>query len=307
MKNLLLIALSALILIGCSSEPEEEVIVLEKYEDKLGYVLGARKVKDIMSYYGTSATRLDKEKMLEGFKAGLETEDLKPCMETIDNLFGENGMDFNEMYLDEGSRCIGLVAAATFYSEMKSLEQTAKFNNEKLVMGFEHALYDKDTIVSRSDQAVMFNDFLQGISLVLREKVEQEEKTLWDDVKKIEGIEEIESGIWIETVKEGTGGSPSTTDDVQADYILVSLMGDTLQSSFDRLQAPEEIPAPAFNLTQVYEGWRLSFPHLKKGGKYRLYLPYSVVNDQRLPQQSYYFYVEFLDYGPANTLAKPQY
>lgn len=307
MRKLLFVLIAGLVLIGCSSKPEEEQVILEKYEDKLGYVLGARKVKDIMSFYGTNAARLDKEKLLEGFQEGFEIDDLSDCDKSIDNLFGENGMDFNEKYLAEGSRCIGVFASSTFISEMESLDQTSKFTKEKVILGFEHALYDKDTIVSRSDQAVMFNDFLQGISLVLRDKVQEEEKVLWDDVKKIDGIKEIEGGVWIETIKEGSGGSPTNTEDVQADYILTSLMGDTLQSSFDRLNAPEDVPAPAFNLTQVYEGWRLSFPHLKKGGKYRLYLPFTAVNDQRLPQQSYVFYVEFLDYGPANTLAKQQY
>ena len=123
-------------------------------------------------------------------------------------------------------------------------------------------------------------------------------------MKSKDNVKEVEAGVWIETVKAGKGGSPGANDDVQADYILTSLTGDTIQNSFDRLKSGQDIPAPAFNLNMVYEGWRVAFPHLKKGGQYRIYLPYSAVLDQRLPEQSYIFYVDFIDFGAANTLVK---
>jgi FKBP-type peptidyl-prolyl cis-trans isomerase len=57
-------------------------------------------------------------------------------------------------------------------------------------------------------------------------------------------------------------------------------------------------------LNGVIQGWKQSFPSLKKGGKYRLYVPAELAyGDQK---GALCFYIEFINFGKAGTLVKPQ-
>ena len=87
-------------------------------------------------------------------------------------------------------------------------------------------------------------------------------------------------------------------DDVEAHYILTNAVGDTMESSFDRGQ-PLKI-----SLQSVIPGWTMSFPQLKKGGKYRLFIP----SELAYKQGALCFYIELVNYGKAGTIvpAQPQ-
>ena len=293
-------------LVACGeSEETTKKLAFDKYEHELSFVLGAGEAKRILETPGFNGSQLNKEFLLKGFKGNFSEIEPLGCDVSLSNLYGPAGTDFNTDFVDAGSECIGKITAYGRYRELIQVDKISQIDTIYLFKGFETALKGEDTIhLSEEDQNSVLREFYEGINTKMQQEIAAKEEIIWADVKAKDNVKEVEAGVWIETVKAGKGGSPGANDDVQADYILTSLTGDTIQNSFDRLKSGQDIPAPAFNLNMVYEGWRVAFPHLKKGGQYRIYLPYSAVLDQRLPEQSYIFYVEFIDFGAANTLVK---
>lgn len=293
-------------LVACGeSEEKTEKLAFDKYEHELSFALGAAEGKRILETPGFNGTQLNKGLLVKGFKANFSAAEPTGCDESLNSLYGPAGTDFNTDFVDAGSECIGKITAYGFFREFSQVDKISQIDTSYLFAGFEDALNGTDTVqLAEEDQNAVMREFFEGINSKIQQDIAAKEEGIWADVKAKDNVKEVEAGVWIETVKAGKGGSPKEGDDVQADYILTSLTGDTIQNSFDRLKAGQDIPAPAFNLNMVYEGWRVAFPHLKKGGKYRIYLPYSAVLDQRLPEQSYIFYVDFIDFGAANTLVK---
>ena len=293
-------------LVACGeSEEKTEKLAFDKYEQELSFALGAAEGKRILETPGFNGTQLSKSFLVKGFRANFSEVEPTGCDVSLNNLYGPAGTDFNTDFVDEGSECVGKITAYGFFREISQVDKISQIDTMYLFKGFETALNSEDTVqLSEDDQNSVLREFFEGINAKVQQEIAAKEESIWTEVKAMDNVKEVEAGVWIETVKAGKGGSPKEGDDVQADYILTSLTGDTIQNSFDRLKSGQDIPAPAFNLNMVYEGWRVAFPHLKKGGQYRIYLPYSAVLDQRLPEQSYIFYVEFIDFGAANTLVK---
>lgn len=75
------------------------------------------------------------------------------------------------------------------------------------------------------------------------------------------------SGLVMQTLKEGTGASPTATDRVKVHYHGTLLDGTVFDSSVKRGQPAE------FSLTQVIACWTEAFQFIKPGGKAKLYCP----------------------------------
>lgn len=301
MRKLIFILPLALLFACGEDEPEVEVVNLDTFEDRLSYALGAMNAKAFMESPDPNLDRLDKELVIKGFLANFSGDDISDCEKTLTGLYGLYGTDFDTTYLKEGSECRGRELSYYFYESMKDFNKLGVIKKDKLAKGFEHGLYEKDTLIDAQAQETLVMEFFAGI-------MDEVSQKMFAKARKKSNVREIEGGILIETIQEGKGGSPLETDDVRADYILTNAMGDTIQNSLAFREDPNAVAeAPAFNLQEVFLGWTKSFPHLKKGGKYRIYLPWEMVNDQRLQNQSVCFYIEFHDFGKAYTLAqKPQ-
>lgn len=300
MKKFFLPLITLVIVSACESDaPEVEIVNLETFEDRLSYALGAMNGNALMEE--PNANQLDKEALVQGFSDNYSDQSVEDCDGVMLKLYGRYGMDFDTTYRKEGSICKGRQLGHFFYKGMSEFDKLGKIRKDKLVKGFEHALDKADTLMSFQEQQTIIAEFYKAI---LKESADN----MFAKARKIPNIKEIEGGILIETIEEGKGGSPTEQDDVKADYILMASTGDTIQNSLLFRQDPTDLSqAPAFNLQQVFIGWTKSFPNLKKGGKYRLYLPWEMVNDPRLQDQSVCFYVHFIDYGPAYSIAeKPQ-
>ncbi|TNE72024.1 MAG: hypothetical protein EP333_08380 [Bacteroidetes bacterium] len=300
MKKFFLPLITLVIVSACGSDaPEVEIVNLETFEDRLSYALGAMNGNALMEE--PNANQLDKEALVQGFSDNYSDQSVEDCDGVMLKLYGPYGMDFDTTYRKEGSICKGRQLGHFFYKGMSEFDKLGKIRKDKLVKGFEHALDKADTLMTFQEQQTIIAEFYKAI---LKESADN----MFAKARKIPNIKEIEGGILIETIEEGKGGSPTEQDDVKADYILMASTGDTIQNSLLFRQDPTDLSqAPAFNLQQVFMGWTKSFPNLKKGGKYRLYLPWEMVNDPRLQDQSVCFYVHFIDYGPAYSIAeKPQ-
>lgn len=81
------------------------------------------------------------------------------------------------------------------------------------------------------------------------------------------GIKTTASGLQYQVVKEGKGGNPSATSRVKVHYHGTTLDGKVFDSSVDRGEPLE------FGLDEVIVGWKEGLQLMKKGAKYRFFIP----------------------------------
>lgn len=116
--------------------------------------------------------------------------------------------------------------------------------------------------------------------------------------KNKEGITVTASGLQYEVLKEGTGISPDANDEVTVHYHGTLPTGEVFDSSVDRGE-----PA-TFPLNGVIPGWTEGVQLMKKGAKYRFYIPSDLAYGPRGagqmigPNQALVFDVELLEVNP---------
>jgi FKBP-type peptidyl-prolyl cis-trans isomerase FklB len=287
-------------LTGCGETEEvvEEPLVLETSEDRLGYVLGSLNAQSILNS-GIPMDQVDKDAIIEGFIENLNEKDCSECQDILMKFLGPYGTDLDTNFRYEGSKCFGRQSAFGFYKDIKRMGGMDKLNLEMVKAGFKHGVNKTDTLIEEKERRQMVGDFIMGLNMAAGNK-------MMDGAKKLSGAQSFDNGVVIVTLEEGKGGSPGVNDDVQVEYILTNAYGDTIESSFMRKEMDPAAEPVAFNLNGVIPGWGFSFPKLKKGGKYRLFIPWDLAYGEQGGKESLCFYVELLNYGPAGTLAKPQ-
>lgn len=311
MKNLLLIGLIPAMLFGFSScgddTPTEEVV--EKIEfkntkEKLSYALGVENASGLFRE-DAKFKDLDKKLLVEGFESNLASTPADDCQATIQKFLGPQGQDFDTTYLKEGSSCIGRMSGYFFYMQMDQMGQLADLDLEMVKKGFKHGAYEQDTVnLSEADRTQAIKDFSDKIQQKMVAEITAQDDIFWADVMSKPNLEQVgETGVYLQTIKKGSGGKPVAGNDFEAHYILTNAKGDTLESSF-KGGAPLKM-----NLGGVIPGWQIGFPAMNKGGKYRLFIPWEQAyknGNPQAPQGALCFYVELLDFGPAGSIATPR-
>ena len=93
--------------------------------------------------------------------------------------------------------------------------------------------------------------------------------------KTKEGVIEIENGIQYKVITEGSGSSPSLSDQITIHYHGTTIEGNVFDSSVERGK-----PA-TFPLGQLIPGWQKVLPLMKEGSKWEIYLPYQEAYGER--------------------------
>ena len=112
-----------------------------------------------------------------------------------------------------------------------------------------------------------------------------------------EGVITTPSGLQYEVITEGTGASPSATDQVTVHYHGTLIDGTVFDSSVERGE-----PA-TFPLNGVIPGWTEGLQLMKEGGKTRFYIPSDLAYGDRAaseligPGSTLIFDVELLKVG----------
>lgn len=306
MKNLLLIGLIPVLLFGftsCGDDESEmvaEVIDFKNNKEKLSYAFGVESAVGLFKDGKFDA--LDKTQLIEGFDSNLSATPPTDCEATMQKFLGPQGQDFDTTYLKEGSKCIGRFMAFEFYSQMTQLNELNEIDLAMVKKGFFQGVYEQDTVnLSVVDRTQIITEFGKKLENKFYAEIDAKDKIFWADVMTKPGVEQIgQTGIYLETIKKGSGGKPDATMDFEANYILTNALGDTLESSYVA-GAPLKM-----NLSGVIAGWREGFPAMNKGGKYRLYVPYEKAykgGNPQAPQGALCFFVELINFGPAGTLA----
>jgi FKBP-type peptidyl-prolyl cis-trans isomerase FkpA len=312
MRSLIMVAFAGIILAGCGEDAKKEgTIELKTQKDKLSYSVGADHAKQLLQDPGFG--NYDKDQIMEGFKVGIRDEKSfdVACQQTIQTMMGPGGQQFNPAYKSEGSLCIGKAMGSFFLNGWKQGNFISRFDLAMVETGFQSALDNADTLVDKTERDKMVTSLIGELNEKVFAEATKNEAVFFSKVSKIRGIKNIGNGLYLETIAEGKGGSPQVGDDVEANYALLSPKGDTLESSLQGVKMGQ--PLPAFSLNGVIQGWSIGFPQMKKGGKYRLYVPQGLAYGGNPPQGSpidrfspLVFYIELANYGKPGTLVKQQ-
>jgi FKBP-type peptidyl-prolyl cis-trans isomerase FklB len=115
--------------------------------------------------------------------------------------------------------------------------------------------------------------------------------------RKGKGVEETESGLLYEVIKDGNGTSPSAEDEVEVHYHGTLITGDVFDSSIERGE-----PAK-FRVDRVIAGWTEALQLMKVGAKWKLFIPADLAygkqgNNSIGPNEVLTFEVELLGITP---------
>jgi len=305
MKDIFTILAVALLFTSCGGEEAaaEKPVELKTFKDRISYAMGADHAGQLVKSGDPNYEQYNKDQIIKGFAIGLEDEnafEIGGCQATLEKLVGQSRQEFNSEYNMEGSLCIGKILGNVFVSGWKKNNAYDQFDPKMVKLGFENALHGTDTLIPQGERAKMVQDFITDINNKVMADVMKNEKPFFERVKAMKGIQALPEGLYLETIKDGKGGKPGTSDDIMADYALTNIKGDSIESSFDK-QAGQT--TPVFSLIEgdprgVIRGWRLAFPFMKKGGQYRLYVP----SELAYGKEPLVFYIELVEFGKAGSL-----
>jgi FKBP-type peptidyl-prolyl cis-trans isomerase len=318
MKNLLFATLFFGLLSCGNSGKNESPVVLESYKDSLSYVLGAINAQSIVGSNDSKIMKLDMELIAKGFEENLNEKMPSECDATLKKLFGPYFQDFDSSYAAPGAECLGRLTAFSFYREMKEVEALKKIDLKLTVQGFRNGLLKKDTVIPESVKKQLFSGFIKEVEKVMYRKNQEQGDIMLANAAKLKGVQIFENGIILQQLKPGSGASPSATDDVKIEYILFNAKGDTLQSSYEMKKMTGSKDPVSLSLQAVIPAWTYALPKMKKGGTYKLFVPWKqaygeqgMYNPQTQtmdikPYESLCFIIELVDFAKSGTFVKPQ-
>jgi FKBP-type peptidyl-prolyl cis-trans isomerase len=291
-------------LLQFGASAQNETVVFRSFYDSLSYALGVE--NGVHLFEGSrNMESLDKFALVRGFQSNLFGEPVDTaCVGILENFLGRTGSKFNTEFLKEGSTCIGSFMGMELYNQMKELQYLEDLNMSLVLKGFKQGVFKEYTKQISSEQKdELIARFVEIAQSDFDARIGEADARFWNEVLKNPNLQQVgETGIYFETIEQGTGGKPNPTSDVQVHYILTNTKGDTLESSYVGGSSLK------INLTHVIAGWSEGFLALEKGGKYRLFVPWEKAykgGHPDSPQGALCFFVEFIDFGDAGTLARP--
>jgi FKBP-type peptidyl-prolyl cis-trans isomerase len=300
MKQFILFLLVMVFAVSCGDDHKGTVekIKFKSEKEKLSYSLGVNQAELYFNKANLSPEDFNQNKVIEGFskelKADFETD--SACIETVQLFLGNGQQEINDRYSVEGSYCIGKMNAQNFMRIWNKPGAIEKLDLEFVKRGFKDVVQKKPLSLTKADRSLLIKNFYEKL-------VEDLTKVMLDTVLVNKNVQKIDNEILIETIQEGNGTLPSDSSDVAIDFILTTPYGDTMENSFKRSAEKKE---PVFNVQQMYEGWSLAFPKLKQGGTYRVYIPFEMHKDPRLPFPYIIYYVKLNNVGPKGSLLKTE-
>jgi FKBP-type peptidyl-prolyl cis-trans isomerase FklB len=174
-------------------------------------------------------------------------------------------------------------------------------NLETLRKGIEDALKGQPKL-NDAEMRETFNNLRTQMTARAEQKRNEAkaagEKFLAENEKK-PGIKKTESGLQYKIVSEGSGPSPSPTDEVSVKYTGKLIDGTVFDSTDKRNGEPAR-----FRVNGVIPGWTEALQKMKKGAVWELYIPsnlaYGTAGTPGIPGNStLIFNVELMDIHPS--------
>lgn len=153
-------------------------------------------------------------------------------------------------------------------------KQNFDFDSNAFIAGFKAAFTGTESKMTEEEigtalqefQTEMIAKFAEERQKKAAENKEAGEKFLAENKTK-EGVKTTESGLQYIVEKEGEGESPAAEDIVEVHYRGTLLDGTEFDSSYKRNE-PAKFP-----LNRVIKGWTEGVQLMKKGAKYKFFIP----------------------------------
>lgn len=164
-------------------------------------------------------------------------------------------------------------------AELKDLKQKASYG---IGLGIGKSFKSQSIDIDADTLAKGIKDSMEGKPLLTDEqvgevmkafqeemlsKVKKESEAFLAENKKKPGVKTLPSGLQYQVLKEGTGKSPKSTDNVTVNYEGKLINGTVFDSSYKTGQPI------TFQVDGVIKGWTEALQLMKPGAKYRLFIP----------------------------------
>lgn len=263
MKFFALLALT-LTLFACG----EEVVTFKTDKERYSYLLGV----EIAKPFNTQPpfTKMDKEKMIEGFENPVNETELKKCYRDLELLLGQTGQSFNEKYKEQGSFAVGKINRERFDKYFEEMNAKELVNSDFVKKGFADGLHKKDTEALKGQDRKKIMASFEGLMNQKYQKItagfKAEGEAFMAANQKKPGVITTGSGLQYIILKEGKGPKPGRDARVKMSYVGMNPDG----SIFDQSPAGQGI---SFGLTEVIPGWTEGVQLMKVGSKIKLFVP----------------------------------
>ena len=168
--------------------------------------------------------------------------------------------------LNNQTDSVSYALAVSLATKIKS-EGIKEFNTKVFNQAFESVINEKTLqIDAKKAEDILKEFFTKQSNMTAQKNLEEGSKFLEENGKK-EGVITLESGLQYTVIEEGTGATPTLTDEVKTHYRGTLISGKVFDSSYDR---GEPITFP---VTGVIKGWTEALLLMKEGAKWKLFIP----------------------------------
>ncbi|MCO5258574.1 MAG: FKBP-type peptidyl-prolyl cis-trans isomerase [Crocinitomicaceae bacterium] len=170
------------------------------------------------------------------------------------------------------SYCVGMSIAGSLLQQNLGTISVEAFSE-----ALEDVLQGKDTKYTPEQANAIIQQYMEQTAQ--KQFVENKvagEKFLSENFKK-SGVQTTLSGLQYEVIKEGKGDHPTPASTVTVHYEGTLIDGTIFDSTVKR-----GTPA-TFGVNQVIPGWAEALQLMKKGSKYRLYIPQELAYGSHAP------------------------
>jgi FKBP-type peptidyl-prolyl cis-trans isomerase FklB len=263
MKYLSILAL-IFTLLSCG----DEVVTFKTDKERYSYLLGVEIAKPFITQ--APFTKMDKEKMIEGFENPVKEVELKKYYKDLELLLGQTGQSFNEKYKEQGSFAVGKINRERFDHYFDELDAKSLINSDFVKKGFSDGLNKKDAValkgLDRKKIMASFEALMNNKYQKITAGYKAEGDAFMAANKKKPGVITTASGLQYIVIKEGKGPKPGRDARVKMSYVGMNPDG----SIFDQSPAGQGI---SFGLNEVIPGWTEGIQLMSVGSKIRLFVP----------------------------------
>ncbi len=295
-----------------TKKPSPAVLIKE-----FSYSYGYSFAKDLKEKSSFEANEMAAKEVLKGLKDGLKADTAK-LAETNRHLEERLNSGTPAKTEEEGKKTAYHLGYNAIANMMVMLElPSSDFHYGCIRKGYMDFTKGKDSKFTETERNDKLNAYFQEKQTAMQEKMlakRKEEaaqnlalgqKFLEENAKK-ENIQTTASGLQYQVIKEGEGEYPTLKSQVVTHYTGTLMDGRVFDSSIERGQ-----PA-VFPLNAVIQGWQEGIQLMKKGSRYRLFVPaalgYGENSPASIPPNSVLIFdVELIDIkeeDPATSNAK---
>jgi FKBP-type peptidyl-prolyl cis-trans isomerase FklB len=257
-----------------ATKAPSQATVIKEFSYSYGYSFA----KDLKEKSSFNANEMIAKEVLKGLKEGLkgDTSKLAETNKHLEERLNTETPDTTDEAGKKTSYHLGYNAIANM---MVMLElPKSDFHYGCIKKGYTDFTKGKDAKFTEEEMNNKLNTYFQEKQALMQEKVQAKrkeeaaqnlalgQKFLAENAKK-EGIKTTASGLQYQIIKEGEGERPTLKSRVVTHYTGTLMDGKVFDSSIERGQ-----PA-TFPLNAVIKGWQEGIPLMKKGSRYRLFVP----------------------------------